>query len=107
MAGPVNLDLEREEREFHDMMARNVTRLMDFAKPWVGRMTNRGRKYFLAKAIDIAWQRRAEFNPKRQSILLWWRDCLKAAALSRSEWHLLTIDDVEVVSGEKLSRGIR
>lgn len=104
---------EAEERaQFDTFMERNVARLLDFAQPYIGRLVPEQREEFLQVALERAWDKRAELKPKKTAfaeehidILRWWGDCLRPAALSRTEWTLRTWDGRrEKVKGSRLGR---
>lgn len=103
---------ELEERtQFDAFMARNVARLQDAAKRYVGRLVPEQNEQFLAFALAKAWETREHLKPRKSSyaevhvdILYWWNEfCLRPAALSRTEWTLRTWDGGrETVSGRRL-----
>lgn len=95
----------KEQVEFEVMLAQRVAKLMDFAKPYVGRLSSADRNYLLATALHTAWLTRKEFDPEKAEeagLLLWWNKCLRAAALTQRTWFVFHMDRWERVSGERL-----
>lgn len=99
MAGPVD-----EREAFENVMASHVAKLMDFARPYVGRLCRADSEYFVERALEEAWTRRDNFEPTKASLLMWWEGCLKAAALTRKAWCVQYSHKVEWVPGSKLGR---
>lgn len=96
----------RERAEFDDQMSRNVAKLMDFAKPYVGRLTPSDCELLLGWALTEAWARRATFAPRKASLLIWWDECLRAAADRQPYWNVIWYDNsVRAVASSKLGKG--
>lgn len=94
-----------ERAEFEQVMAAHVAKLMDFAKPYVGRLSRADTAYFIEQALEEAWIQRSTFNPHKASLLTWWERCLRAAASSRKLWSLQYSTGIEWVRGADLGRG--
>lgn len=97
----------REQLAFMRDLARHTAQLMDFSKPYIGRLSGTDRDYFLSKALEAAWTRREEFVPTKENegLLRWWNVCLKDAAKARTEWRCSTFDAKFVmVPGSKLGQ---
>lgn len=87
---------------FEIFMTRNVAQLMGFAKPYVGSLTAASVEPFLERALKIAEQR---FEPKKMragSMLIWWDECLRAVAMTRSSWKVRTFDGWRWITGWQL-----
>ena len=96
------VDSEREQ--FEDDMAAHIAALMDYAKPYVGRLSNGDRDYFIRTALEFAWDRHKQFNPEKTSLLRWWEECLHSAALTRKTWTLRYSHAMKTVRGKHLGR---
>ncbi|HEX7041415.1 MAG TPA: hypothetical protein VF202_14960 [Trueperaceae bacterium] len=104
---------QAERQQFEAFMKRHTAKLLDFAKPYIGRLIPEQREEFLTVALERAWESRHELKPKKTAfgteqveLLRWWEDyCLKPAARSRKVWTLRTWDrQREFVKGTKLGR---
>lgn len=96
----------RERAEFDEQMSRNVAKLVDFAKPYVSRLTPSDRELFLELALAQAWERRATFAPRKASLLIWWDECLRAAANWKPYWNVIWYDNsVRAVAASRLGHG--
>lgn len=94
---------EAQERAvFERIMESNTAKLMDFAKPYVGRLNNDDRGELLGTAIENMWERRKTHNPKQESLLQFWDRCLRAAALLRETWRVSRFDGWTTVRGTQL-----
>lgn len=105
---------ETTQEQFDQFMRRHSASLLDFAKPYIGRLGPVQREEFLEVALTQAWEKRAELKVKKTgyaestvNVLRWWEDfCLKPAALSKKEWRLRTWDrQIEIVPGNRLGKG--
>lgn len=94
--------LANERSAFERIMESNTARLMDFAKPYVGRLCNGDRESLLGNAIDFMWGWRKSHNSREESLLQFWDRCLRAAALLRTTWHVSRFDGWATVRGERL-----
>lgn len=99
--------VSREQQLFERDLARHTATLMNFAKPYIGRLSGADRDAFLSGALSAAWTTRSKYQPDKEnaSLLLWWEKCLRAAALTRQWWRCSTFDrKFEMVLGTKLGR---
>jgi hypothetical protein len=87
---------------FERFMEANTARLMDFSKPYVGRLCNQDREDLLGHAIEEMWTQRRTHSPKEESLLQFWDRCLRAAALLRATWQVSRFDGWTTVRGEHL-----
>jgi hypothetical protein len=102
-----------EQAQFELFMESRTAQLLDFAKPYIGRLVTSQRDAFLETALNKAWENRAALKPHRNKygsttvdVLRWWEDrCLRPTALSRQTWDLRTYDrQIETVSGRQLGK---
>jgi hypothetical protein len=96
-----------EQTAFVHDMTRHAARLMDFSKPYIGRLAASDRDFFINKAFMVAFERRELFVPGKENegLLHWWNECLKITARSRKEWRCSTFDGTYVmVLGVKLGQ---
>lgn len=94
--------VEQERAAFDRIMEANTARLMDFAKPYVGRLNNADRGTLLGSALTFMWERRKTHNPKAESLLQFWDRCLRAAAVLRKSWLVSKFDGWTWVRGAEL-----
>lgn len=89
---------------FEIFMTRNVAQLMGFARPYVGALTAVSVEPFLERALKLASER---FDPKKMrngTMLIWWDECLRDVAMTRSSWKVRTFDGWRWVKGWELGR---
>ena len=94
----------KPQTAFEIFMNDNVAQLMGFAKPYVGSLTAQSVEPFLERALNIAAER---FKPKLMrngSMLMWWDECLREVAMTRTSWKVRTFDGWKWVSGWELGR---
>lgn len=95
---------QKEMAAFEKHMVENTARLLDFARPYTGRLSPTDYSVFIQYALKFAWQRRKQFDPCHGSMLQWWDGCLKSAALTRKSWRLRHMDFWTIVPGHKLGK---
>lgn len=93
---------EKERAMFEQAMETNVAKLSDFAKPYVGRLSNADRGFLLGKALEQMWETRKSYKPGVESLLEFWDRCLKAAANVRRTWRVSRFDGWTTVRGDRL-----
>lgn len=96
---------EKERAEFEAQMTRKTAALLDFARPYISRLTPHAREKFLELALNEAWSRRAAFAPEKASLLSWWDGVLRVTADSQA-WNVIWYDgSVVAVEGKRLGHG--
>lgn len=95
-----------ERQQFDKFMANHVAQLTEFSRPYTGRLPALEKELFLSRALKAAWDKRNDFVPGKENagLLIWWEECLRTAALSRSSWHQVYQDDVRIVSGKDMGK---
>ena len=91
-----------DREAFDDMMALHVARLMDYARPFVGRLSSYDSSKLINDAIEIAWETSGAFNPETVQMLQWWGECLRRAALRRQAWEIREGETYRWISGRDL-----
>lgn len=94
---------DQQRVAFEATMTANTAKLMDFAKPYVGRLNNTDRETLLGAALEKMWEWRKTYKPGHgESLLQYWDRCLKAAAKLRSTWQVSRFDGWTTVRGDAL-----
>ena len=92
-----------ERVAFEQTMVTNIAKLLDFAKPYVGRLNSSDRGALLGSALEKMWEWRKSYKPRSgESLLQYWDRCLAAAAKMRKTWQVSRFDGWTTVRGEHL-----
>ena len=91
-----------EAAEFRVFLERNLARLSDLAAEWTSRLSAHDRDWLTVTALNIAYERRKQFDPRRVSIVRWFEGCMQAAADRRPAWEVITCTGWVVVPAHKL-----
>lgn len=97
----------KEQLAFQRDLAQHTAQLMDFARPYMGRLASSDRDFFLSQTLAHAWESRAEFVPDKENagLLKWWEKCLKFAASCQLYWRVSRFDGTyHMVLGRTLGR---
>jgi DNA-directed RNA polymerase specialized sigma24 family protein len=97
----------KEQIAFMRDMAKHTAQLMDFAKPYIGRLSSADRDAFISESLMYAWQTREQYKPDKENagLLKWWNGCLRFAAGTRLNWRCSTFDgQFHMVPGKKLGQ---
>lgn len=92
----------KEYAAFTEVLASRFAQLSDLARNYTHRLSAEDRDYLFGMALEIAWQRRAQFKPRRQCLGTWWDGCLQAAANTRKEWKILHLTGWLTVKASRL-----
>lgn len=92
-----------EEEQFQQLISHNLARLSDLAAEWTGRLGERDRDWVTVTALNIAWQRRKAYDPRR-GIVRWFEACVQEAVNQRPRWRVLTVNGLEWVESKHLRR---
>ena len=87
-----------EAAEFRAMLSKNLARLSDIASEWTSRLSETDRDWLTITALNLAFERRRQFDPRRRSLVLWFEACMQEAAEKRPGWKVWTINGYEWVS---------
>jgi hypothetical protein len=93
-----------ERTQFDSFMASNTARLLDYARPWLGKMPSVERELLLARALRAAWLRRDKYRPDAEGagVLKWWGECLTGALMSRPRWRVYRVGFKAPASGQAI-----
>ncbi len=92
-----------EEEQFQQLIAHNLARLSNIAAEWTAHLSTADRDWLTVTALNIAWQRRHAYEPRR-GIVLWFEACVQEAANQRPRWRVSTCNGLEWVSPRHLRR---
>ncbi len=87
---------------FEATMRRNAARLSDMAARWTLGMREADKDAFLTSALDIAFHRRAQYDPAKSCIGVWFADCLGQAARRRRTWMVFRVGEWRRVKPQHL-----
>jgi hypothetical protein len=93
-----------EQEQFQQLIAHNLARLSDLAAEWTGRLSAADRDWITVTALNIAWQRRHLYDPRRVSIVRWFEACVQSAVDQRPRWRVHTCNGIEWVESKHLRR---
>jgi hypothetical protein len=93
---------DKEYEAFRAMFLAQFARLAEQAGRYISRMSNDDRGLALATALHLAWINRKDFNPGRQSLLVYWNDCLKLSLQGQKTWLLRYLSGWEPITSEQL-----
>ena len=93
-----------EAAAFRDLLAHNLARLSDLSAEWTSRLSETDRDWLVTTALNIAYRRRREFDPRRLSIVRWFESCMQQAAEERKRWRTITVNGWTWVDSRHLRR---
>lgn len=93
---------DKEYEAFRAMFLAQFARLAEQAGRYISRMGNEDRELALATALHLAWINRKDFNPARQSLLIYWDDCLKLSLQGQESWALRYLSGWDAVTPKQL-----
>lgn len=92
----------QEYKAFKQGLLNHFAQLTNISAKYTAKLLAPDREWFFEQALNLAWERRNEFNPSKQVLTAWWAQICKDVALSRTTWTVLTITGDKIVKGKHL-----
>lgn len=89
---------------FREFMSKHIARFSDLSAEWTSRLCAQDRDWLIGAAFNIAYARRHEVDPRRQSIVRWFESCMQEAASRRPYWSTITLTGWVRVPAHRLRR---
>ena len=91
-----------ERLMFESTLQHNAARISDVASRWMRGLSAEDKDALLADAVDIAWHRREQLDPRRTSIGEWFAECMGQAARRRKVWRVWRAGEYRWVAAHHL-----